>query len=118
MAHPCGTSGPRDLLHPQAAEKGSLSGQARGVPDESQQWPQGPPSAERAALRRGIVQHVKRLLVTATSVYFLFAVIGRFVEGMGAVRCGCRPDCWCQKPVLSTFRWVFPAGHSFDAEAS
>ena len=38
----------------------------------------------------------------------LFAVIGRFVEAMGAVRCGCVIDCWCHRPVLSTFRWVFP----------
>ena len=41
----------------------------------------------------------------------LFAIIGRFVEGMGAVECGCDPRCWCKKPVLSTFRWVFPYGH-------
>jgi len=26
------------------------------------------------------------------------------------VTCGCRPDCWCKKPVLSTFRWAIPAG--------
>jgi hypothetical protein len=38
-------------------------------------------------------------------------VIGRFVEGMGAVQCGCAADCWCRQPVLSTFRWVFPYGH-------
>jgi hypothetical protein len=35
------------------------------------------------------------------STYLLFAVIGRFVEGMGAVECGCSVDCWCQRPVLS-----------------
>lgn len=44
-------------------------------------------------------------------IYLLFAVIGRFVEGMGAVECGCAGDCWCKRPVLSTFRWVFPWGH-------
>ena len=60
---------------------------------------------------------VKRFLVGAGSLYLLFAVIGRFVEGMGAVTCECRPDCWCKKPVLSTFRWVFPAGHSFPADS-
>jgi hypothetical protein len=60
---------------------------------------------------------MKRLLAGAALIYLLFAVIGRFVEGMGAVQCGCRPDCWCKKPVLSTFRWVFPRGHSFDADA-
>ena len=54
---------------------------------------------------------MKRLLVGLASLYVLFAVIGRFVERMGAVRCGCAPTCWCKKPVLSTFRWVFPYGH-------
>jgi hypothetical protein len=49
-------------------------------------------------------------------LYLLFAVIGRFVEGMGAVRCGCASDCWCHRPVLSTFRWVFPFGHHLDTD--
>jgi hypothetical protein len=30
---------------------------------------------------------------------------------MGAVRCGCGADCWCKRPILSTFRWVFPWKH-------
>jgi hypothetical protein len=55
---------------------------------------------------------MRRVLFVAASLYLLFAVIGRFVEGMGAVTCDCAPDCWCKKPGLSTFRWVFPAGHS------
>ncbi len=54
---------------------------------------------------------LKRLLVGVGSTYVLFAVIGRFVEGMGAVECGCSADCWCKRPVLSLFRWVFPYGH-------
>jgi hypothetical protein len=54
---------------------------------------------------------VRRIIVRALSLYLLFAIIGRFVEEMGAVSCGCRPDCWCKKPILSTFRWVFPYGH-------
>lgn len=61
---------------------------------------------------------MKRVLVGVASVYLLFAVIGRFVEGMGAVECGCEPDCWCKKPILSTFRWVFPIGHRFGAGGS
>jgi hypothetical protein len=54
---------------------------------------------------------MRRLLMSLAGLYLLFAVIGRFVEGMGAVECGCADDCWCQRPVLSTFRWVFPWGH-------
>jgi hypothetical protein len=55
---------------------------------------------------------LKRLTGLLVALYILFAVIGRFVEGMGAVHCGCRSDCWCKRSVLSTFRWVFPFGHS------
>ena len=54
---------------------------------------------------------MKRLLLAAPGMYLLFAVIGRFVEGMGAVECGCGEDCWCKRPVLSIFRWVFPWRH-------
>ena len=54
---------------------------------------------------------VKRLLLRLAAVYLLFAVIGRFVEGMGAVECGCAGNCWCKRPILSTFRWVFPYRH-------
>jgi hypothetical protein len=54
---------------------------------------------------------VKRVVGSLLGLYLLFALIGRFVEGMGAVRCGCRDDCWCHRPVLSAFRWVFPWGH-------
>jgi hypothetical protein len=60
---------------------------------------------------------VRRIIVRVLSLYLLFAIIGRFVAEMGAVSCGCRPDCWCKKPVLSTFRWVFPYGHrAYSAE--
>jgi hypothetical protein len=54
---------------------------------------------------------MKRLVLRVVGLYLLFAVIGRFVEGMGAVACGCADSCWCHRPVLSTFRWVFPYGH-------
>jgi hypothetical protein len=54
---------------------------------------------------------MKRALMSLAGLYLLFAVIGRFVEGMGAVECGCADDCWCKRPGLGTFRWVFPWGH-------
>jgi hypothetical protein len=54
---------------------------------------------------------VRRISVRALSLYLLFAMTGRFGEEMGAVSCGCRPDCWCKKPIPSTVRWVFPYGH-------
>ena len=59
---------------------------------------------------------MRRLVLWVASLYLLFAVIGRFVEGMGATRCSCDRNCWCKKPVLSTFRWVFPFGHKAPTE--
>jgi hypothetical protein len=59
---------------------------------------------------------VWRMVRWVLGLYLLFAVVGRFVEGMGAVRCGCTADCWCQRPVLSTFRWVFPWRHRSRSE--
>lgn len=54
---------------------------------------------------------VRRVLAGLLGLYVLLAVVSRFVEGMGAVKCGCTDGCWCRRPVLSAFRWVFPWGH-------
>jgi hypothetical protein len=54
---------------------------------------------------------MKRIIVRVLSLYLLFAVIGRFVEEMGALECGCKSDCWCKRPGLSFFRWVIPPRH-------
>jgi hypothetical protein len=54
---------------------------------------------------------MRRLVVSLLSVYLLAAIIGRVAETQGRILCGCEPDCWCKKPVLSVFRWVFPYGH-------
>ncbi len=54
---------------------------------------------------------MRRILVPVLSVYLLAALIGRFAEKQGRNVCGCAPYCWCKKPVLSVFRWVFPFGH-------
>jgi hypothetical protein len=54
---------------------------------------------------------MRRVVLLVAGLYLLFAVIGRFVEGMGAAECGCAPDCWCKRPGLSVFRWVFPFKH-------
>jgi hypothetical protein len=59
---------------------------------------------------------LRRVAGYVAGLYLLFAVIGRFVEGMGAVRCGCATDCWCHRSVLSTFRWVFPFGHHLETD--
>jgi hypothetical protein len=54
---------------------------------------------------------MRRILVPVLAVYLLAALIGRLGEKQGRNVCGCGPDCWCKKPVLSVFRWVFPFGH-------
>ena len=43
--------------------------------------------------------------------YLLVAVGTRLAGAAGAHRCGCADGCWCRRPVLNTFRWVFPFGH-------
>jgi hypothetical protein len=52
-----------------------------------------------------------RLLRWLIGGYVLIAVLNRVAEALGLRRCGCAPDCWCKRPVLSIFRWVFPYGH-------
>jgi hypothetical protein len=54
---------------------------------------------------------MKRAITRGLALYVLCGVVGRVVEGMGVVRCGCAADCWCRRPGLSTLRWVFPFRH-------
>jgi hypothetical protein len=43
--------------------------------------------------------------------YLVLALLGHMLEAAGVRVCGCDPDCWCKKPGLSLFRWVFPRYH-------
>lgn len=54
---------------------------------------------------------MKRLLVVVVAGYVLVAAGNRVAEHLGAMTCGCSQDCWCRRPGLSLFRWVFPWGH-------
>jgi hypothetical protein len=55
---------------------------------------------------------MKRAVTWGLGLYVLCALVGRFVEErLDVVRCRCSEDCWCRRPGLSTFRWVFPLGH-------
>ena len=58
---------------------------------------------------RGAV--VGRTLQALACGYLLVAVATRVAEHLGARRCDCADDCWCRRPGLSLFRWVFPWGH-------
>ena len=55
---------------------------------------------------------MKRVTGALLGLYLLSALVGRVAERIGVTRCACLDDCWCKRPGLSTFRWVFPWGHS------
>jgi hypothetical protein len=55
----------------------------------------------------------RRLIGGIFGLYVTAALIGRLLEATGRTQCGCAADCWCKKPVLSTFRWVFPWRHHY-----
>ena len=54
---------------------------------------------------------MKRTVGLAVGAYLAVALLGLMRERMGLIACGCAADCWCHKPGLSLFRWVFPRGH-------
>ena len=54
---------------------------------------------------------VKRVVLSLALGYLVLALIGRAREAAGVSTCECYPDCWCKKPGLSVFRWVFPRFH-------
>ena len=54
---------------------------------------------------------VKRVMLSVALGYVVLAFVTRAQEAAGLRTCTCYPDCWCQKPGLSPFRWVFPRFH-------
>ena len=54
---------------------------------------------------------MKRVLLLLMGGYVLVAAGNRVAEHFGVQTCGCAEDCWCKRPGLSLFRWVFPWGH-------
>jgi hypothetical protein len=59
-----------------------------------------------------------KLVRLFAAMYLGGAVMGRIMESRGAMRCPCLDDCWCKRPGLSLFRWVFPYGHSLPREGA
>ncbi len=53
-----------------------------------------------------------RRLGLVAALYLAAAVWGLVKESRGELHCACEPHCWCKKPGLRVFRWVFPFGHS------
>ena len=54
---------------------------------------------------------MKRAVLMLVGDYVLVAVGNRGAEHFGAMRCDCAEDCWCRRPGLNLFRWVFPWRH-------
>lgn len=54
---------------------------------------------------------MKRFVAAIVGGYVLVALANRVAERFGVMACGCADDCWCHRPGLSLFRWVFPWGH-------
>ena len=54
---------------------------------------------------------MKRVVWASVLGYVLLGFITRAMEAAGAYTCDCDPDCWCKRPGLSLFRWVFPRFH-------
>ena len=54
---------------------------------------------------------MKRLVLSVAIGYLVLALMSRAREAAGLLTCDCYPDCWCRKPGLSLFRWVFPRFH-------
>lgn len=55
---------------------------------------------------------MKRVFVILLGGYLLLALGNKAAEAAGAIRCGCADECWCKRPGLSLFRWVFPWQHT------
>lgn len=54
---------------------------------------------------------MKRFVSSIAGPYLLAALMTRAAEAAGIRECGCDDECWCKRPGLSAFRWVFPRGH-------
>lgn len=54
---------------------------------------------------------MKKLIAVLLLGYVALAMYYRAREAAGLLTCDCYPDCWCRKPGLSVFRWVFPRYH-------
>ena len=54
---------------------------------------------------------MRKVIAVLAIAYLMLALISKAKEAAGVLSCDCYPDCWCRKPGLSLFRWVFPRFH-------
>lgn len=83
-----------------------------GLGTVARRYADGRPSGARSKSSAPCyVDRVKRLALALAIGYVVLALVGRGKEAAGVYTCECYPDCWCKKPGLSLFRWVFPRFH-------
>ncbi len=54
---------------------------------------------------------MKRALTLVVLGYVLAGFVSLGLKRAGVYKCACQPDCWCKRPGLNVFRWVFPRFH-------
>ncbi|MFL5798322.1 MAG: hypothetical protein ACJ77A_10375 [Actinomycetota bacterium] len=54
---------------------------------------------------------LKRTILATVIGYVVLGIGSRLMERRGVMVCECDSDCWCKRPGLSLFRWVFPRWH-------
>jgi hypothetical protein len=54
---------------------------------------------------------MRRVFAVGAAAYLTLALRGLARERSGTRTCECHAECWCKRPGLSLFRWVFPFGH-------
>jgi hypothetical protein len=54
---------------------------------------------------------MRKVVAVLVLGYVTLALYYRANEAAGLLTCDCYPDCWCHKPGISIFRWVFPRYH-------
>jgi hypothetical protein len=54
---------------------------------------------------------MKRALRLLVVGYLIAGLVALALERAGVYQCACDPDCWCKRPGLNVFRWVFPRFH-------
>lgn len=54
---------------------------------------------------------MRRAALAVVGAHVAVAAGTRAAEALEARCCGCPDRCWCRRPGLSLFRWVFPWHH-------
>lgn len=79
------------------------------APGNSRDYPSHVPWSPNEPIAK--VSGLQRVILVLVGGYVLIALGNKVAEAAGAMTCDCVNDCWCKRPGLNLFRWVFPWGH-------